>query len=76
LTNRILALCDAADVKPVILGAGPIPGEIQLQYMSAAKAQETLRWLPGVSLDEGLRATIRWYRNHLARTAVSRVAAS
>jgi CDP-glucose 4,6-dehydratase len=76
LTNRILALCDAADMKPVILGDGPVPGEIQTQFMSAVKANEILRWVPAVSLDEGLRATIRWYRNHLARTAVSRIAAS
>jgi CDP-glucose 4,6-dehydratase len=76
LTNHILALCDAADMKPVILGDGPVPGEIQTQFMSAVKANEILRWVPAVSLDEGLRATIRWYRNHLARTAVSRIAAS
>lgn len=76
LTNRILALCDAADVKPVILGEGPIAGEIQMQLMSSARAKGTLRWLPAVSLDEGLRSTICWYRDHLARaSALSRVAA-
>ncbi len=75
LTNRILELCDAADVKPVILGSGPVPGEIQLQCMSTERARQTLGWLPKVSLDEGLRNTIRWYRNHLTQSSVSRIAA-
>lgn len=75
LANRILALCDAADVKPVILGEGPSAGEIQMQLMSTAKAREILRWSPAVTLDDGLRKTIRWYRGHLTRPSVSRVAA-
>jgi len=44
--------------------------EIREQYLSADKAREVLGWRPLFTLDEGLRATIQWYREFLgARTA-------
>lgn len=41
--------------------------EIQHQWLSAAKARNTLGWKPAFSLDEGLDRTIAWYREFLAR---------
>ncbi|MEZ5401459.1 MAG: GDP-mannose 4,6-dehydratase [Bryobacteraceae bacterium] len=36
--------------------------EIREQFLSAAKARERLGWRAGHTLDDGLRATIAWYR--------------
>ncbi len=36
--------------------------EIRHQYLSSTKAARVLKWRPKVSLDEGLKRTIAWYR--------------
>jgi CDP-glucose 4,6-dehydratase len=41
-------------------------GEIRDQYLSAAKARQTLHWCAAYDLDSGLRETIAWYRALLA----------
>jgi CDP-glucose 4,6-dehydratase len=61
------AICAAADrpgTKPTILDHAP--GEIHDQWLSAAKARKLLAWEPNVSLDDGLRRTVGWYRDVLA----------
>ncbi len=52
-----------SDFMPVILNQGS--NEIKSQYLSAEKARRILNWAPNHSLDEGLKKTIRWYKNHL-----------
>lgn len=37
-------------------------GEIPNQYLSARRAQATLRWRPTYTLDAGLNETVSWYR--------------
>jgi CDP-glucose 4,6-dehydratase len=49
--------------KPVILNEAS--NEIREQYLSSAKARKMLKWEPLVTLDEGLRRTISWYRDFL-----------
>ena len=39
--------------------------EIKEQRLSTDKAKRTLGWRSRVSLDDGLRATIEWYRSYL-----------
>jgi len=39
--------------------------EIRHQYLNAAKAREMLNWQPSFSLEQGLDATIAWYREFL-----------
>lgn len=39
--------------------------EIGHQFLSSAKARELLGWAPRFSLDEGLTATVAWYRSFL-----------
>jgi CDP-glucose 4,6-dehydratase len=41
--------------------------EIRDQYLDAAKARRLLGWTPGFAFDEGLRATVAWYREYFAR---------
>jgi CDP-glucose 4,6-dehydratase len=39
--------------------------EIRQQFLSAAKARQMLNWRPLFTLDQGLQATVRWYRDFL-----------
>ena len=43
--------------------------EIRHQSLSAAKARRELGWRPLFTLDEGLRKTVQWYTEFLARRA-------
>lgn len=40
-------------------------GEITDQYISCEKANHVLGWIPRVSLNEGLRRAIAWYKEYL-----------
>jgi len=53
-----------SNLKPEILNEAT--NEIKHQYLSAKKAREILGWKPGYTLEEGLRRTIKWYREFLA----------
>jgi CDP-glucose 4,6-dehydratase len=61
-------ISDAADIhiEPVVLNE-PSPDVVD-QYLSSAKAHEVLGWRAAMGLDEGLRRTVPWYREHLATT--------
>jgi CDP-glucose 4,6-dehydratase len=64
LVGRIRSLMGTR-LEPVILNEAS--GEIQHQYLDAAKARQVLGWRPIYGLDEGLKRTIAWYRAHLGR---------
>jgi CDP-glucose 4,6-dehydratase len=51
-------------VSPEIRGAGTPHGEIDRQWVDATKLRELTGWAPAVDLEEGLRRTITWYREH------------
>jgi CDP-glucose 4,6-dehydratase len=61
--RRVLRVMGAPNIEPIILGTAH--GEIQCQYLSAEKAHRILGWRAAYSLDEGLRETVTWYREHL-----------
>jgi CDP-glucose 4,6-dehydratase len=52
------------DVEPRILGEGNPAGEIDRQYVDPAKIRDVVGWERQVDLEEGLRRTIEWYREH------------
>ena len=60
--DRILALM-GSDLAPVVLNEAT--SEIPRQYLDSAKARRMLGWRPAFGLDEGLKRTIAWYRDHL-----------
>jgi CDP-glucose 4,6-dehydratase len=64
LVQRILSLMDAAQTPDV---RNEATGEIRRQCLSAERARRELGWRPLLSLDEGLRRTIAWYRDLLGR---------
>ena len=52
-----------ADMQPEIRNEAS--NEIRHQYLTAAKARTMLDWRPLFTLDEGLAATIAWYKRML-----------
>ncbi|MGN6170319.1 MAG: dTDP-glucose 4,6-dehydratase [Solirubrobacteraceae bacterium] len=52
------------DVEPDIRGSGTPRGEIDRQWVDYSKLHALTGWEPEVSLEEGLRRTIDWYRAH------------
>ena len=64
LVKRIIAI-SGRNFEPHVLLQRKIEGEIDAQYLSSVKAEQRLGWRAEISLDEGLRQTIRWYHEHL-----------
>jgi CDP-glucose 4,6-dehydratase len=62
----VALLCKVAgtDVQPDIRGQGTPAGEIDRQWVDSTKLRERTGWRPEVSLEEGLRRTVEWYRAH------------
>jgi CDP-glucose 4,6-dehydratase len=54
-----------SSVSPEIRGpCGTPPGEIDRQWLDCTKLRELTGWAPRVGLEDGLRRTIDWYREH------------
>jgi CDP-glucose 4,6-dehydratase len=51
-------------VEPDFQGAANPDGEIDRQFVDSAKLRELTGWRPRVDLAEGLRRTLKWYREH------------
>jgi len=66
LVERLLSLMNS-ELKPDVRNEAR--NEIRHQYLSAAKARERLNWQPLLTLDEGLRRTIDWYKAFLGTQA-------
>ena len=54
-------------VEPDVRGTGTPPGEITRQWVDSTKLRRLSGWAPRVSLEEGLRRTIEWYREYVPR---------
>ncbi|MDQ3815667.1 MAG: GDP-mannose 4,6-dehydratase, partial [Armatimonadota bacterium] len=51
---------DAVPQEPLITG----PRVNTIKYLDITKARRLLNWQPRISLDDGLRETVAWYRAH------------
>lgn len=60
-------LCQVAGtgVTPDVRGKGTPPGEIKTQWVDSTKLRTMSGWAPQVSLEEGLRRTVDWYREYV-----------
>jgi CDP-glucose 4,6-dehydratase len=67
MVGAVLRASDRPDLVPDVRGSGPGANEIASQYLDSSRANATLGWTAAVSLDEGLRSTVRWYREYLAQ---------
>jgi len=66
LVTRIIRLAGKqGQLEPRVMLQRKIEHEIDAQYLSSEKVAARLGWKAEVSLDEGLRRTIDWYRKHL-----------
>lgn len=65
VVETIVALSDRPDLRPVVLNDAP--NEIEAQYLDSSKAKRVLNWSPAFTFEEGLRRTMDWYREFLAR---------
>ncbi|HMB69443.1 MAG TPA: sugar dehydratase, partial [bacterium] len=63
LVGAVRKLLSREDLEPDIRNTAR--GEIQDQYLSAAKAKKRLGWTPDYDLEAGLRETVDWYRAYL-----------
>ena len=63
VVELICRLAGAA-VEPDIRGTGTPEGEIDRQWVDSTKLMTLTGWRPDVSLEDGLRRTIAWYREH------------
>ncbi|HEX2128701.1 MAG TPA: NAD-dependent epimerase/dehydratase family protein [Solirubrobacterales bacterium] len=57
-------------VEPDIRGTGNPEGEIDRQWVDPSKLRDVVGWEPAVDLEDGLRRTIEWYREHAGEGAV------
>ncbi|HWB87519.1 MAG TPA: NAD-dependent epimerase/dehydratase family protein [Bryobacteraceae bacterium] len=63
LTEKILALMGRPELRPVVQNIGK-PDHLS-QGLDASKAHQRLGWEARIGLEEGLRRTIAWYRQHM-----------
>jgi len=63
ITRAVLAAMDRSDLKPVILASAK--AEIKDQHLDCGKAVRLLDWEPRFSLEDGLEATVAWYRSFM-----------
>ncbi len=52
-------------VHPDVRGTGAPAGEIPRQWVDSTKLRTMTGWEPRVTLEEGLRRTVEWYRRYL-----------
>ena len=58
--NKIIKI-SGKGLKPEVIGKSKPKAEIDAQYLSSEKAEKLLNWRPKVTLENGLKETIRWY---------------
>lgn len=61
---ELIAAEAGGGIEPEFLGSGAPDGEIDRQYVDSSKLRELTGWRPDVSLEDGLRLTLGWYREH------------
>jgi CDP-glucose 4,6-dehydratase len=61
---ELIAAAAGSGVEPDFQGAGNPDGEIDRQFVDSTKLRELTGWRPRVGLEEGLRRTLEWYREH------------
>lgn len=72
---RLICRLGGDGIEPDIRGAGTPAGEIDRQWVDFSKLERVTGWRPAVDLEEGMRRTLSWYREHLASGSVPRALA-
>ncbi len=61
---ELIAMAAGSGVEPDFQGSGNPDGEIDRQFVDSTKLRELTGWRPEIGLDDGLRRTLEWYRDH------------
>jgi CDP-glucose 4,6-dehydratase len=61
---ELIAVLAGGGVEADFQGAGSPDGEIDRQFVDSGKLRELTGWRPRVGLEDGLRRTLEWYRDH------------
>jgi len=61
---ELICAAAGAEIEPEIRGEGAPDGEIDRQFVDSTKLRELTGWRPRVGLEDGLRRTLEWYREH------------
>jgi UDP-glucose 4-epimerase len=65
--NRLLALIAAEfGVEPKPSHDPPREGDIRLSEADVSLARELIRYEPGVGMEDGIRRTVAWFRDHVS----------
>ncbi len=67
IVHMTLEIMGRANLEPVIQNIAS--SEIREQYLDASKARERLGWRPRYGMEEAIRETVDWYREHFADEA-------
>ena len=67
IVHMTLEIMGRANLEPVIQNIAS--SEIREQYLDASKARERLGWRPRYGMEEAIRETVDWYRQHFADEA-------
>lgn len=62
---ELTCLAAGTGVQPDVRGTGAPAGEIPRQWVDSTKLRTMTGWEPRVTLEEGLRRTVEWYRRYL-----------
>ena len=70
ICDLVRTIAELTETKSAIeIGALPYrPTEIWRMYADASRAHEILGWKPAISLRDGLKQTVEWFRRHPAPT--------
>ncbi|HET9162910.1 MAG TPA: SDR family NAD(P)-dependent oxidoreductase [Solirubrobacterales bacterium] len=60
----LIAHAAGGGIEPDFQGEGNPDGEIDRQFVDSTKLRELTGWRPQVELEDGLRETLEWYREH------------
>jgi CDP-glucose 4,6-dehydratase len=61
---ELIATAASSEIEPDFQGTGNPDGEIDRQFVDSSKLRELTGWRPAVELEDGLRRTFKWYREH------------
>ena len=64
IVHMTLEIMGRTDLEPIIQNI--TSSEIREQYLDASKARERLGWRPQYGMEEAIRETVDWYREHFA----------
>ncbi|MEK6809720.1 MAG: SDR family NAD(P)-dependent oxidoreductase [Nanoarchaeota archaeon] len=62
---NVIAKTYGVDIQPKILGQAK--NEIDRQFLANGKAKAVLGWAPQYSLDDGMKETVEWYKEHFKK---------